>query len=297
MTKNSSISAAARTARHKLANRTASAVAVVIAIVWTIPTVGLFVSSIRHQNDIKKTGWWTVFSNPSLTLENYQNVLFGSGSSGRLADYFVNSVVIALPSVLIPLALGLMAAYAFCFLEWKGKDVVFLIIFGLQIVPIQMALIPLLTIAVSVDLNSISPFLPIWITHTIFAMPLAVFLLHNFMFEIPQELIQAARVDGASEVSILLRVVFPLMLPGIASYATLQFLWVWNDLLIALTFVGGNVDAAPLTVRLANLAGTNGVGWHLLTSGAFVSMVIPLAVFFLLEHYIVRGSMAGSVKG
>lgn len=190
-----------------------------------------------------------------------------------------------------------MAAYAFCFLEWKGKDIVFLIIFGLQIVPIQMALIPLLTIAVNVDLNSISPFLPIWITHTIFAMPLAVFLLHNFMFEIPQELIQAARVDGASEVSILLRVVFPLMLPGIASYATLQFLWVWNDLLIALTFVGGNVDAAPLTVRLANLAGTNGVGWHLLTSGAFVSMVIPLAVFFLLERYIVRGSMAGSVKG
>lgn len=297
MTKNSSVSAAARTARHKLANRTASAVAVVIAIVWTIPTVGLFISSIRHQDDIKKTGWWTVFSNPSLTLENYQNVLFGSGSSGRLADYFVNSVVIALPSVLIPLALGLMAAYAFCFLEWKGKDIVFLIIFGLQIVPIQMALIPLLTIAVNVDLNSISPFLPIWITHTIFAMPLAVFLLHNFMFEIPQELIQAARVDGASEVSILLRVVFPLMLPGIASYATLQFLWVWNDLLIALTFVGGNVDAAPLTVRLANLAGTNGVGWHLLTSGAFVSMVIPLAVFFLLERYIVRGSMAGSVKG
>lgn len=297
MTKNSPVSAAARTARHKLANRTASAVAVVIAIVWTIPTVGLFISSIRHQDDIKKTGWWTVFSNPSLTLENYQNVLFGSGSSGRLADYFVNSVVIALPSVLIPLALGLMAAYAFCFLEWKGKDIVFLIIFGLQIVPIQMALIPLLTIAVNVDLNSISPFLPIWITHTIFAMPLAVFLLHNFMFEIPQELIQAARVDGASEVSILLRVVFPLMLPGIASYATLQFLWVWNDLLIALTFVGGNVDAAPLTVRLANLAGTNGVGWHLLTSGAFVSMVIPLAVFFLLERYIVRGSMAGSVKG
>lgn len=297
MTKNSSISAAARTARQKLANRTASAVAVIIAIAWTIPTVGLFVSSIRHQDDIKKTGWWTVFSNPSLTLENYQNVLFGSGSSGQLADYFVNSVVIALPSVLIPLALGLMAAYAFCFLEWKGKDVVFLIIFGLQIVPIQMALIPLLTIAVSVDLNSISPFLPIWITHTIFAMPLAVFLLHNFMFEIPQELIQAARVDGASEVSILLRVVFPLMLPGIASYATLQFLWVWNDLLIALTFVGGNVDAAPLTVRLANLAGTNGVGWHLLTSGAFVSMVIPLTVFFLLERYIVRGSMAGSMKG
>ncbi|MHB0828960.1 MAG: carbohydrate ABC transporter permease [Schaalia turicensis] len=297
MTKNSSISAATRTARQKLANRTASAVAVVIAIAWTIPTVGLFVSSIRHQDDIKKTGWWTVFSNPSLTLENYQNVLFGSGSSGQLADYFVNSVVIALPSVLIPLALGLMAAYAFCFLEWKGKDVVFLIIFGLQIVPIQMALIPLLTIAVSVDLNSISPFLPIWITHTIFAMPLAVFLLHNFMFEIPQELIQAARVDGASEVSILLRVVFPLMLPGIASYATLQFLWVWNDLLIALTFVGGNVDAAPLTVRLANLAGTNGVGWHLLTSGAFVSMVIPLTVFFLLERYIVRGSMAGSMKG
>lgn len=297
MTKNSLISAAARTARQKLANRTASAVAVVIAIAWTVPTVGLFVSSIRHQDDIKKTGWWTVFSNPSLTLENYQNVLFGSGSSGRLADYFVNSVVIALPSVLIPLALGLMAAYAFCFLEWKGKDVVFLIIFGLQIVPIQMALIPLLKIAVSVDLNSISPFLSIWITHTIFAMPLAVFLLHNFMFEIPQELIQAARVDGASEVSILLRVVFPLMLPGIASYATLQFLWVWNDLLIALTFVGGNVDAAPLTVRLANLAGTNGVGWHLLTSGAFVSMVIPLAVFFLLERYIVRGSMAGSMKG
>jgi len=293
----SSMSAAAGRARQALSSRAASAVAVVIAFVWTIPTIGLFVSSIRQPDDIKKTGWWTVFSNPSLTLENYQTVLFGTGSSGRLADYFINSLVIALPSVLIPLVLGLMAAYAFCFLEWKGKDVVFLIIFGLQIVPVQMALIPLLRVSVSIDLSSISPFLPIWIMHTIFAMPLAVFLLHNFMSEIPQELIEAARVDGASEVSILLRVVLPLMLPGIASYATLQFLWVWNDLLIALTFVGGNADAAPLTVRLANLAGTNGVGWHLLTSGAFVSMIIPLAVFFLLERYIVRGTMAGSVKG
>ncbi|MFC7581835.1 carbohydrate ABC transporter permease [Schaalia naturae] len=297
MRESSSISAAAGRARQTLSSRAASAVAVVVALVWTIPTIGLFVSSIRQPDDIKKTGWWTVFSNPSLTLENYQTVLFGSGSSGRLADYFINSLVIALPSVLIPLALGLMAAYAFCFLEWKGKDVVFLIIFGLQIVPVQMALIPLLRISVSIDLSSISPFLPIWIMHTIFAMPLAVFLLHNFMSEIPQELIEAARVDGASDVSIFLRVVLPLMLPGIASYATLQFLWVWNDLLIALTFVGGNADAAPLTVRLANLAGTNGVGWHLLTSGAFVSMIIPLAVFFLLERYIVRGTMAGSVKG
>lgn len=283
--------------RQMLATRAASAAACVIALVWTVPTFGLLVSSLRPPGDIKTSGWWRVFVEPVLTIDNYRAVLLGPGSSGQFASHFLNSLVITIPSVLIPLALALMAAYAFCFLEWKGRDLLFLVIFGLQIVPIQMALIPLLRASVGLDLTALSPFLPIWITHTIFAMPLAIFLLHNFMSEIPGEVIEAARVDGAGDVQVLGRVVLPLMLPGIASYSTLQFLWVWNDLLIALTFAGGHGEAAPLTVRLANLAGTNGVGWHLLTAGAFVSMIVPLTVFFLLERHIVRGMTAGSVKG
>ncbi|HEY0186602.1 MAG TPA: carbohydrate ABC transporter permease [Cellulomonas sp.] len=283
--------------RSLVTTRAAGAAAIVIAILWTIPTFGLLVSSVRTSSDIKTSGWWTALTNPQLTLDNYAQVLFGSGSSGRMIDYFVNSMVIALPAVVIPLVLGAMAAYAFSFLTWKGRDAVFLVVFGLQIVPIQMALIPMLRLSVSLDLSSISPFLPVWLMHAVFAAPLAVFLLHNFMSEIPRELVEAARVDGAGHVVVFTRVIVPLLRPALASYAILQFLWVWNDLLVALTFAGGSQETAPLTVRLAALAGTNGVQWHLLTAGAFVSMVVPLAIFFALQKQFVRGMLAGSVKG
>ncbi len=290
----------ARTAgdiRRMLTSRAASAVAIVIALLWTVPTLGLLVSSFRPELAIKTTGWWTFFSDPEVTLANYQDVLFSSGTSGGLANYFINSLLITVPGVLFPLVLACLAAYAFSVMSWKGRDWVFIVVFGLQIVPIQMTLIPLLQIFVSSGLNKSMPFATVWIAHTIFALPLAVFLLHNFMSEIPRELVEAARVDGAGHLTVFSRVVLPLMVPAIVSFGIFQFLWVWNDLLVSLTFTGGSPKTAPLTVRLAEMAGTHGDEWQRLTAGGFISMIVPLVVFLLLQKYFVRGMLAGSVKG
>jgi alpha-glucoside transport system permease protein len=279
-----------------LTSRVGSAVAIVIAILWTVPTFGLFLSSLRPEAQIKSTGWWTFFSNPEVTLDNYRAVLGGS-SSTNLSQYFMNSLVIAIPATLLPLALAIMAAYSFSVLEWRGRNLVFVGVFTLQIVPLQMALIPLLRFFNDTGAGSTLVFLPLWIAHTIFALPLAIFLLHNFMSEVPKELIEAARIDGAGHVTVFLRIMLPLMLPAIASFAIFQFLWVWNDLLVGLTFSGGNRIIQPLTAALAAMTGDRGQDWHLLTAGAFVSIVIPLVVFFSLQRYFVRGLLAGSVKG
>ncbi|WP_156253881.1 carbohydrate ABC transporter permease [Pseudactinotalea terrae] len=287
---------AASTARGLLGNRIGSAIAIVIAVLWTVPTFGLFLSSLRPESDIKRTGWWTFFSNPVLTLENYEQVLGGSTST-NLSQYFMNSLVICIPATLLPLALAIMAAYAFSVLEWRGRDLVFVAVFTLQIVPLQMALIPLLRIFNDTGAGSVLLFLPLWLAHTIFALPLAIFLLHNFMSEVPRDLIEAARIDGAGHVTVFLRIMLPLMLPAIASFAIFQFLWVWNDLLVGLTFSGGSRIIQPLTAALAALTGDRGQDWHLLTAGAFISIIIPLIVFFSLQRYFVRGLLAGSVKG
>ncbi|MBZ2199378.1 carbohydrate ABC transporter permease [Occultella gossypii] len=283
--------------RSLVANRIGSAVALVIAVLWTIPTFGLLISSFRPEADIKSSGWWTFFQDPAFTLENYQEVLFGRASSGALATYFINSLVITVPATVIPLVLATMAAYAFSVLEWRGRDWVFVGVFALQIVPLQMALIPLLRLFSSSGLLEPFPFLSVWVSHSIFALPLAVFLLHNFMSDVPKELVEAARVDGAGHVSVFLRIMLPLMAPAIASVAIFQFLWVWNDLLVGLTFTGANNDIQPLTARLAEMAGSRGQDWQLLTAGAFVSIILPLIVFLSLQRYFVRGLLAGSVKG
>ena len=283
----------ARRARRGLQNPIASLGAIIIAFLWTVPTVGLLVTSFRPEADINTTGWWTAFSNPNFTLDNYKTAMFDGQVS--LLSYFTNSIVITLPSVVIPISIALLAAYAFAWIPFKGRDVLFVAIFALQVVPIQVTLIPLLT-----QYNQwgiANSFWPVWLSHTMFALPLAIFLLHNFMKEIPSSLVEAARVDGAGHVKIFFRVLLPLLVPAIASFAIFQFLWVWNDLLVSLTFSGGRAAVAPLTVRLAEMVGTRGSDWFLLSAGAFIAMIVPVIVFLSLQRYFVRGLLAGSVKG
>nr|AGU11301.1 Binding-protein-dependent transport system inner membrane component [uncultured organism] len=284
----------AETARKKLSSPWASIAAIVIAVLWTLPTFGLFVSSFRPERAIKTTGWWTFFTDPTVTLDNYKGV-FGVGSTTNLADFFVNSLVICIPAVLIPMALAALSAYAFAWIEFKGKNILFLSIFALQIVPLQVTLIPLLEIFVKVDLTG--TFWTLWLAHSTFALPLAIYLLHNFMREVPATLIEAARVDGAGHVAIFFKVMLPLLTPALAAFGIFQFLWVWNDLLVALVFAGGGNEVAPITLQLANLSGTRGTAWQLLSAGAFVSIIVPVTVFLLLQRYFVRGLLAGSVKG
>ncbi|MCU1674375.1 MAG: binding-protein-dependent transport system inner rane component [Frankiales bacterium] len=281
-------------AKKRLTSRWASLAAAVIALLWTIPTFGLAISSIRPERQIKTTGWWTFFSDPQVTLDNYRTVLSSEGSTG-LGAYFVNSFIIVIPSVLIPISLAALAAYAFAWIEFRGRNLLFVIVFALQIVPIQVTLIPLLTLYVKAGLAG--TFWSIWISHSIFALPLAIFLLHNFMREIPKELVEAARMDGAGHVQIFFKVLLPLLTPALAAIGIFQFLWVWNDLLVALTFAGGGNSVAPLTKALADLSGTRGNAYHLLTAGAFVSIIVPIAVFLSLQRYFVRGLLAGGLKG
>jgi len=287
------VTAAADTAQRKLTNPWASLFAVALAFLWTLPTFGLLVTSFRPQREIATTGWWSFFTNPAVTLENYETVLSTEGSAG-LGSAFINSLVITIPSVLIPVTLALLASYAFAWVEFKGRGLLFVIVFSLQIVPIQVTLIPLLTLYV--DAGWAGTYLPIWLSHSIFALPLAIFILHNFMREIPKELLEAARMDGAGHVQILFQVLMPLLTPALAAFGIFQFLWVWNDLLVALVF-GSSPNVAPITAALANLAGTRGNAWHLLSAGAFVSIVVPVAVFLALQRYFVRGLLAGGLKG
>lgn len=293
--------------KRRLTSRTATIVSLLIAVVWTLPTFGLFVSSFRPEQEIKTTGWWTIFQNWGFTFDNYREVLFSSSSSSpQLGSYFVNSLAITIPGTLFPLVIASMAAYAFAWIKFKGSNAIFILIFALQIVPLQMALIPLLQIfsnGFTIGEFTIIPGLPegtylqVWIAHTIFALPLAIFLLHNFISEIPSEVIEAARVDGANHGQLFFRIIIPLALPAIASFGIFQFLWVWNDLLVALIFSGGTADVAPLTQRLAELTGSRGQEWQRLTAAAFVSLIVPLIVFFSLQRYFVRGLLAGSTKG
>ncbi|MGC5167967.1 carbohydrate ABC transporter permease [Luteimicrobium sp. DT211] len=281
-------------AKRGLTSPWASLVAVVLAVVWTIPTAGLLITSFRPALDINKTGWWTVFTNPDFTLDNYKQVLDTSQSSS-LTPYLINSIVITIPAVLLPILLACLAAYAFAWTKFKGRNVLFVAVFALQVVPIQVTLLPLLTLYVKLNLNG--TFWAIWLSHTMFGLPLAIFLLHNFMREIPGELIEAARVDGAGHVTIFFRMMLPMLKPALAAFAIYQFLWVWNDLLVALTFAGPGTATAPMTKFLFDLTGSRGNAWYLLSAGAFISMIIPVIVFLSLQRYFVRGLLAGSVKG
>ena len=266
-----------------------------IALIWTLPTAGLLISSLRPQDDINSSGWWTVFAHPfemtQWTLANYQRVLTTDG----MGDAFLNSLVVTVPSVVIPITIAAFAAYAFAWMEFPGRTILFVIVVGLMVVPLQMSLIPLLRLYTRFDLNG--TFLGIWLAHTGFGLPLAVYLLFGYISSLPGEIIESARVDGASPLTTFTQLVMPLSVPVIASFAIFQFLWVWNDLLVALVFLGTRREVTVVTSRLAALVGERGEAWHVLTAGAFITMVIPLLVFFSLQRYFVRGLTAGSVKG
>ncbi|NNU26418.1 carbohydrate ABC transporter permease [Isoptericola sediminis] len=281
--------------KGRLTSPWASLTAVILAILWTIPTVGLLVTSFRPEIDIRRSGWWTVIpgiftGETEFTLDNYDQALYGGAG---LSEVFINTFVITIPAVIIPITVALLAAYGFAWIDFPGRNLLFVAVFALQVVPIQVTLVPLLT-----NYNNwgmAGSFWAVWLSHSIFALPLAVFLLHNFMKDIPRSLVEAARVDGAGHVKIFFRVLFPLLVPAIAAFGIFQFLWVWNDLLVGLTFAAP--EYRPLTVAVAELAGTRGGDWHILTAGAFISMIVPLIVFLLLQRYFVRGMLAGAVKG
>ena len=260
-----------------------------IGALWLVPTLGLAITSFRPRDEIQASGWWTSVNDFAFTLHNYDLVLHNA----KMGSSFLNSIMITVPSTILPLVIGAAAAYAFSWIRFPFRDTIFLIIVALMVVPIQMALVPLLRLFR--DLGLADWFVGIWLAHTAFGLPLAVFLLRNFFITLPRDLIEAARVDGASNVRIFLRVVLPLSVPALASYAIFQFLWVWNDLIMALIFVTDS-DLFPMTKRIVETQGTYGAEWHLLASGAFLLMIVPLAVFFALQRYFVQGLLAGSVK-
>jgi alpha-glucoside transport system permease protein len=260
-----------------------------IAVIWLVPTVGLAVTSVRPRSDIQSSSWWSSLTDFNFTLHNYDLVL----GNAKMGSAFVNSLMITIPSTLLPLALAAMAAYAFSWINFPFRDTIFLLIVALMVVPIQMALVPLLRLFR--DLSLADWYWGIWLAHTAFGLPLGIFLLRNFFITLPRDLIEAAKVDGASHARIFLKVVLPLSVPALASFAIFQFLWVWNDLLMALIFVQ-NSDLWPMTIRINQMQSTYGIEWHLLSAGAFLLMIVPLAVFFALQRYFVQGLLAGSVK-
>jgi alpha-glucoside transport system permease protein len=269
-------------------------VILLIVIVWVIPTIGVLISSFRPAGLVNANGWWTVFTdfaNNRWTFENYSTVLASEG----FGNAFLNSLAVTIPSTVIPITIAAFAAYAFAWMEFPGRQWIFVSVVALLVVPLQMALIPLLSIYVDVGLNQTFP--AVWLAHTGFGLPLAIYLLRNYIGSLPSSLMESAHIDGATHFEIFTKLVVPLSVPVLASFAIFQFLWVWNDLLVALVFLGGNPDVQVVTLALRDLNGSRGEAWHLLTAGAFITMALPLLVFLTLQRYFVRGLTAGSVKG
>lgn len=266
---------------------------VLIAAVWLVPTVGLFVTSFRPRDDIHSSGWWTAILDRRFTLDTYVHVLTSRGTTDALSQNFINSFIITIPSTILPVLIAALAAYAFAWLSFRGRDWFFLTLVGLLIVPIQMTFVPVLQLFNAAHLTG--NFVAIWIAHTAYGLPFAIYLLHTFFAGLPRSLIEAARIDGSSELSTFWRIVLPLSVPGLASLAIFQFLWVWNDLLVALIYLQ-SPNLQPMTVGVVNLLTTYGTEWDLLSAAAFLTMVVPLVVFFSLQRYFVQGLLAGSVK-
>jgi alpha-glucoside transport system permease protein len=266
----------------------------VICFLWTVPTLGLLVTSVRDPALIATSGWWTSLLHPfeanQWTLSNYETVLASDG----MGNAFINSLVVTIPSVAIPITIAVFAAYAFAWIPFRGRGILFTIVVALLVVPIQMSLIPILQIYAAGNLYG--SFLGIWLAHTGFGLPLAIFLLYNFMSQLPRDLFESAAIDGASALQTFIKLVLPLSIPALGAIAIFQFLWVWNDLLVALVFLGPGADVRVLPTALYNLIGSRGGSWHLLTAGAFITMIVPLLVFLLLQRAFVRGILAGSVK-
>ena len=296
----------------------------VIVVLWLIPTIGLLITSLRDQGAIESSGWWTVFTSlgdtSQWTLQNYREVLTSQGFDSA----FLNTLIVSVPATVMPITMAAFAAYAFSWMEFKGRYFLFVFVVALLVVPLQVALIPILrlyaggpefdvsflsglvglltgreveSVFTGIPLSLNRTFLGVWLAHTGFGLPLAIYLLRNFMGSLPSELIESARIDGADHFAIFTKLIIPLSVPALASFAIFQFLWVFNDFLVALVFLGEAADVRILTIALNGLNGQFGESWHLLTAGAFISMVLPVAVFFSLQRFFVRGLTAGAVKG
>jgi alpha-glucoside transport system permease protein len=267
---------------------------VAICVLWSLPTLGLFVTSFRNPRDITITGWWEALLRPfqeaQWTLNNYSVVL---GSEG-MGNAFLNSLIVTVPSTVIPITIAAFAAYAFAWIRFPGRTILFALVVGLLVVPLQMTLIPILRLYG--DLGLYGTFLGMWLAHTAFGLPLAIFLLYNFISQLPRDLFESAAIDGASHFQSFIRIVLPLSIPALGAFAIFQFLWVWNDLLIALVFLGPGAEQRVMPTALSVLVGNRGEQWHILTAGAFLTMLLPLIVFLLLQRAFVRGILAGSVK-
>jgi alpha-glucoside transport system permease protein len=267
-------------------------IALIIGLLWSVPTFGLFVSSFRPAALINSTGWWTGLVPPwHFTIENYAQVLQAQG----LGQAFVNSLIIAVPGTIFPMLVGALAAYAFAWMKFPLRNVLFFTIVALQIVPLQITLVPLLDLFTRVGLTG--QYAALWLAHTAFGLPFSIFLLRNFFAALPGDLMESAHIDGAGHLRIFVSIILPLAVPALASLAIFQFMWVWNDLLIALIFLGGSPERAPLTLTVANLVNSYGSNREVLIAAAFVSMALPLVIFFSMQRYFVRGILAGSVKG
>ena len=268
---------------------------VTIALIWTLPSMGVLINSLRPPQAIKSSGWWSVFRTPfdftQWTIQNYATVFSTEG----LARSFRNSLLISIPATILPIMIAAFAAYAFAWMKFRGRQLLFAVVVGLLVVPLQMTFVPVFSMFTRFGLNG--TFMAIWLAHTGYGLPFAVYLLRNFFGSLPKDLFESAFLDGASYVTAFFRLALPLSVPSLASLAIFQFLWVWNDLLVALIYLGGTPSVAPLTVRVANLVNSLGADWHLLPAAAFISMILPLIVFFSMQRYFVRGILAGSVKG
>ena len=280
---------------HFLLNAPMHIFVIVIAIIWIFPTIGLLITSFRPSSEVASSGWWTVLAHPfnftSFTLSNYRDVITNIG----IGRAFVNTLIITLPACTLPIVIASFAAYAFAWMQFWGRRFFFILFVGLLVVPLQMTLIPILRIFNKLGLSG--SFLGIWFAHAGYGLPLVIYLMYNFVSGLPSEIFESATIDGATPFQIFKSIVLPLSVPAIASITIFQFIWVWNDLLVALVYLGGTPDVAPITVRISALVGSYGQNWELLTAAAFVSMALPLIIFLSLQRYFVRGILAGSVKG
>lgn len=280
---------------RKLPQIVVNIVVIVAIALWFLPTFGLLVTSLRPASDVAYSGWWTALSSPlkftQYTIGNYQNVL----SSGGMLTAFRNSFIISIGGTAIPVFLAALAAFGLSKLNFKGRGFFYGLIVMMLVVPSQMTFIPVLRLYNKLSLSG--TFGGLWLVHTGYGLPFSIFMLHTFFQSLPEELFEAAHIDGASVWTTFIRLAIPLSVPALASLVIFQFLAVWNDLLVALIYLGGHQSVAPLTVRLSSLVGSHGQDWHLLTAAAFVSMVVPLIVFLSLQKYFVRGLMGGAVKG
>jgi alpha-glucoside transport system permease protein len=262
-----------------------------IAIFWLVPTIGLLVTSFRPAADMRSSGWWNIETWVNFTLANYERVITDEG----MGQAFLNSIFITIPSTILPLLIASMAAYALAWIKFPFRDTVFLIIVAMLIVPVQIGFIPLVTAFRESGTGLLTTYGAVWLAHTAYALPFGIFLLRNFFITLPKDLIEAARIDGASNWAIFRTVVVPLSVPAIAAYGIFQFLWVWNDLLMSLVYVQRNA-LQPMTVGVTTMLGTYATEWSLLSAAAFLIMIVPLIVFISLQRYFVQGLLAGSVK-